>query len=175
MQNDYYKGFNWKDKSYLIYLRKFSNHPGRRKLRRFITNFFFPKGIGVISAYNAKFRIKTFDYIDQKIIFGKNYEPETLSLCYSLISARDVFIDIGSNFGLYAINIGTKPETQVVAIEPNPAIFNRLQDNMNLNQLDNVLLFNIAVGEKTICQVWCVRQLIIPAITRSLARPVNFI
>jgi FkbM family methyltransferase len=149
MKDFYYKGINLKDKIYLYYLRNLSFHPGRRKLRRYLTNHFFNNGIGVKSNFSAKFRVKTFDFIDQKIIFEGCYEPETLSLCYSLVGTKDIFLDVGSNFGLYAINLASKSGIQVIAIEPNPSIFYRLQNNKILNDFNNIFLINVAVGEKS--------------------------
>lgn len=148
MKLHYYTGISFKDRIYLFYLRKLSNHPGEKKLRRFITNHCFTKGIGVISNLHAKFKIKTFDYIDQELIFKGSYEPLTVELCNSLVDSDDIFIDVGSNFGLYAVNIACCKNCRVIAIEPNPVTFNRLLENKKFNKLDNLLLLNIAVGEK---------------------------
>jgi FkbM family methyltransferase len=142
-----YSGVNLKDKLYLFYLRKLSIHPGKRKLRRLITNSFFNKGIEVLSDHGAKFIIKTFDYIDQKLIFDGCYEPETLRLCCSLVDSKDIFVDVGSNFGLYAINIAKKTNSKVFAVEPNPHIFNILSRNRQINKLSNIVLINAAIGE----------------------------
>lgn len=59
-------------------------------------------------------------------------------------------IDVGSNIGLTVLlfkkYIGS--EGAIYAFEPDPKIFQYLKENIRLNNLKNVFLFNHAVGEK---------------------------
>lgn len=61
--------------------------------------------------------------------------------------AGDTIIDIGANFGSFTALASRKagPSGRVIAFEPNPEIFARLQRNVVMNGLANVDAFNAAV------------------------------
>ncbi len=76
-------------------------------------------------------------------------EEQFLSVLASSLREGDVFYDIGSNIGLYAIPVaklvGTKG--QVIAFEPQSGNYDRLQAHVQLNGLTNVRAFRKALGE----------------------------
>lgn len=57
-----------------------------------------------------------------------------------------VFIDIGANIGKYTVKVARQlgERGKVISIEPEPAIFNILKANVQLNRLTNVIPFNSA-------------------------------
>lgn len=57
-------------------------------------------------------------------------------------------IDAGANIGYYVLLESQKAD-KVYALEPNPNSFRILKRNVQLNKRKNVLLKNIAVGDKT--------------------------
>ena len=60
-----------------------------------------------------------------------------------------VFVDIGANIGYYALNAALLGAEKVIAIEPNPKILARLNDNIALNNLSsNISVHDVAVGDK---------------------------
>jgi FkbM family methyltransferase len=63
----------------------------------------------------------------------------------------DVFVDVGANSGIFtsfaAKRVG--PTGRVVAIEPMPALIERLRFNVAANGFANVAIFATAVGEET--------------------------
>jgi len=64
----------------------------------------------------------------------------------------DIVVDIGANLGRYTVIAEKKVrnEGSVISIEANPAIFNLLTKNIQLNELSNVIPLNYAVfSEKT--------------------------
>lgn len=64
----------------------------------------------------------------------------------------DIVVDIGANLGRYTVIAAKKVrnEGSVISIEANPAIFNLLTKNIQLNELSNVIPLNYAVfSEKT--------------------------
>jgi FkbM family methyltransferase len=65
------------------------------------------------------------------------------------LPAGGTFIDVGSNFGLYALHAARKvgPAGKVLAIEPNTRIVQRLRFNIASNSLTNVAVEDVAVGE----------------------------
>ena len=92
-----------------------------------------------------------------KVYFERN---ENLEINYlkKNIPSNSWFIDIGSNIGLYTLNIlnlnKNKRKINVLSIEPNKIIFERLKENISLLKKKNKYvnnkfkLFNSAVGEK---------------------------
>jgi FkbM family methyltransferase len=64
----------------------------------------------------------------------------------------DIVVDIGANLGRYTVIAAKKVrnEGSVISIEANPAIFDLLTKNIQLNELSNVIPLNYAVfSEKT--------------------------
>ena len=64
----------------------------------------------------------------------------------------DIVVDIGANLGRYTVIAAKKVrnEGRVISIEANPAIFDLLTKNIQLNELTNVIALNYAVfSEKT--------------------------
>lgn len=65
---------------------------------------------------------------------GFRYEPEVECLLRGLRTLEFNFLDVGANIGYWSILVsGMFPERQVIAVEPNPAIFAGLCRNANLN------------------------------------------
>jgi FkbM family methyltransferase len=60
----------------------------------------------------------------------------------------DTVIDVGANFGAFTIAASRKvgDSGRVFSYEPNPFVFERLQQNIRLNGCRNVTAFNEAVG-----------------------------
>ena len=65
------------------------------------------------------------------------------------LPAGGSFIDVGANFGLYALHAAHKvgPTGKVLAIEPNTRMAQRLRFNIASNTLSNVAVEDVAVGE----------------------------
>lgn len=59
-------------------------------------------------------------------------------------------IDIGAGFGDFAIYAATQfPNAIVLAFEPNPHLFQLLQDNVRLNKVGNIHIFQRAIFHKS--------------------------
>jgi FkbM family methyltransferase len=76
-------------------------------------------------------------------------ERETLDLLEGFLRAGDVVYDVGANVGLYSNLMGTLVGNQgkVVAFEPDARSYRRLEENLALNGLSNVMAFRLALGE----------------------------
>ncbi len=63
------------------------------------------------------------------------------------INKGDIVFDIGASIGWYACKISkfVGDEGKIIAIEPNPKLFNFLMKNINLNNLNNIKPLNIGV------------------------------
>jgi FkbM family methyltransferase len=79
------------------------------------------------------------------------HEPGTSRTLRFFFERAATFVDVGANCGLYSI-LGPlwNPKLQVVAFEPVPAIFEGLQRNVRLNQLEScVHCENLALSSQS--------------------------
>jgi FkbM family methyltransferase len=67
-----------------------------------------------------------------------------------LLRSGDIIFDVGANVGSHAIPLAKSlgSATQVHAFEPHPRIFGYLKANAALNRLDNLHLYNLALGHQ---------------------------
>lgn len=80
--------------------------------------------------------------------FGLAEWQESLFLLRYL-NASDIFLDIGANHGHYTLLASAISKSKVYAIEPVPATFKQLQNNVKLNNLHNqVTLLNIGFSNE---------------------------
>lgn len=81
------------------------------------------------------------DWISNQVFWRgwSGYEPETAPLFFDLARRASVTLDVGAYVGYFSLLAGhANPEGRVFAFEPMPAIFQRLEQNIRLNQLTNV-------------------------------------
>ena len=65
------------------------------------------------------------------------------------LNANDLFIDIGANVGHYSLLAAGVCKANVIAFEPIPSTFFKLEENVKLNALSkNVTCHNIGIGEE---------------------------
>jgi len=67
---------------------------------------------------------------------------------YKYLYDYPVVVDLGANIGTFSMWIYDKAE-KIYAVEPVPAIFNYLQQNVINNQLDKIKTFNFAIGSSS--------------------------
>jgi FkbM family methyltransferase len=77
----------------------------------------------------------------------RGYEPETAYLFFWLAQRAATTINVGAYVGYYSVMAAlANPAGSVVAIEPYPPTFERLQRNVTLNRAANVVCRNVAAG-----------------------------
>ena len=140
---------------------------GRGLLRKILI-YFIETIINTIKFNKAKplfvtnfYDFKIYYYADKqtgtKLYFSRN-ETKEINFIKKKIENNSWFIDIGSNIGLYSLNISnlnTKyKKIKTFSIEPNPIVYHRLKKNYQLlvsqNKFvkNNFLLKNLAIGDK---------------------------
>ena len=98
-----------------------------------------------------------FDYMsDVKMAFG-NYNKKEINFIKQYMTTNSTFVDIGSNFGFYTMNIADIfPKTnffKILSIDANPLMIERQRDNIELlnkakNGIkDKILLENYALSD----------------------------
>lgn len=97
----------------------------------------FPKNVGVNYSSNIFW------------IGVRGYEPDTWQVIKHFLHESTVFIDVGSNIGIYSILARKiRPDLTILSYEPVPSIFKKsiALHNSNGCSIENV--FNIAIGEE---------------------------
>jgi FkbM family methyltransferase len=75
------------------------------------------------------------------------HEFSDMAFVLHFLRPGDLFIDIGANVGTYTVLAAKVVDARVIAIEPVPATFDRLRDNIQINRLHSVVRAeNVAVG-----------------------------
>ncbi|WP_438968734.1 FkbM family methyltransferase [Nonlabens sp.] len=98
---------------------------------------------------NKNIKIKLYaDSILSKLILD-GFEQKELDFLKVNLSTGDTFIDIGSNIGLFSLvasevvgNTG-----KVIAFEPNPKTYSRLLENIKLNDIKNIITYNLGLSD----------------------------
>ena len=80
---------------------------------------------------------------------GNEWEPHItkfVELFYKDFNTKNI-IDIGANFGYHTLFFSRLCAENVFAFEPQLQNFNLLKDNVELNKIQNVVLYNYACGD----------------------------
>lgn len=90
------------------------------------------------------------DCILSEVIFKEKFEVDEIAFVRKFLRKGDVFVDIGSNIGLFSLIAGktVQNEGKVLAVEPYSKSFNRLNENIELNDLSNVIPVKLAVSNE---------------------------
>jgi FkbM family methyltransferase len=109
-----------------------------------------------VEALGARLRLHPFRNVcEKRVLFTPQYfDPREREILASRIAAKQdgfVFVDIGANVGAYALFVAAQAGSgaRVLAIEPQPAIFERLVTNIRLNPFGTVKAVDCAVADKS--------------------------
>src|ERR1043165_1953864 len=75
-------------------------------------------------------------------------DQHIIGALFERVTSGDTYWDIGASIGLYSVLLAKAvgEKGAVVAFEPEPRSFQRLEQNVALNRLNNVRLFRNALG-----------------------------
>ncbi|ELR99204.1 FkbM family methyltransferase [Gloeocapsa sp. PCC 73106] len=92
-------------------------------------------------ASGLKFQVDLGDRLGADVYYGYYQEYFDAQLLLSLIHPGATVLDIGANFGYYALSAGTKvgKDGLVLAFEPNPEAYELLERNTQINQLESIV------------------------------------
>jgi FkbM family methyltransferase len=102
--------------------------------------------------HGYRMRLDTRDYHQRgAFFFGRLLDMDLQLLVAALLRKGETFIDVGANIGmvtmLAARLVGT--DGHVIAIEPNPDVFEELTWHVQSNGLDRVAAQRVALGKET--------------------------
>jgi FkbM family methyltransferase len=105
-----------------------------------------------IDAFGAKMRLYPYRNVcEKRILFTPQFfDPEELAVLKTHMGNGFVFLDIGANIGGYSLFVAAHagPSARIIAIEPQPDIYERLVFNLRLNSFPSVKALACAVADK---------------------------
>jgi FkbM family methyltransferase len=103
-------------------------------------------------ALGARMRLYPYRNVcEKRILFTPQFfDPQELAVLKSRLTEGFVFLDIGANIGGYSLFVAAHagPTARVLAIEPQPDIYERLVFNLRLNHFPSVKAVACAVADK---------------------------
>ena len=97
---------------------------------------------------SARFHVSSYgEYVRVKSLSG---EREVIGNLLKQIFPGDIIMDVGANIGTHTILFFKKSKRigKLISIEPNRQSSGRLNENILLNQLENVQVFDGGLGSK---------------------------
>lgn len=90
------------------------------------------------------------DWIQECIYFLGDYEKAEMEILKLFLKKDNTFIDIGANIGIYTLNASKLIGENgiVISFEPFTRNHNTLVNHISLNNLQNIKVEKLAVGEK---------------------------
>lgn len=105
-----------------------------------------------VDALGARMRLYPAHNVSEKnLLFTPHlFDPEERDMLNRHIRDGFVFIDIGANVGGYALFVAAQagPNARILAIEPQPEIFERLEFNIRQNPFSTVKALECAITDK---------------------------
>ncbi|WP_112664549.1 FkbM family methyltransferase [Microvirga flavescens] len=105
-----------------------------------------------VEALGAKMRIYPYRNVcEKKILFTPQFfDPQERAVLESRIKEGFTFVDIGANVGGYTLFVAARAgnKAKIVAIEPQPDIFDRLTYNISQNPFGTVKAIACAIADK---------------------------
>jgi FkbM family methyltransferase len=105
-----------------------------------------------IETLGARMRLHPYNNVSEKrVLFTPQFfDPEELRILRSRLRDGFTFIDVGANIGGYALCVASfaGPTARVLAVEPQPDVFDRLTYNIGLNPYGTVKAVACAIADK---------------------------
>ena len=136
-----------KKKIYSYRLFKFINH----KLIIFFTTFFINDKIKLKSFKEYKLILDISEYTSWLYYFRDQQNINDKEIIKNILNTESNVIDIGSNIGYYSIFFSTIIKNgKIFSFEPEKNNYNKLIQNINLNNVNNIQVFNYALSDTNI-------------------------
>jgi len=100
--------------------------------------------------FGSKLATTSWDILGRHVHYFGVWEPNLTYWIRSRLKPGDVFIDVGANVGYHSVLASelVGGSGKVVAVEPAPAIFSILEENLRLNHAANVRAVNCAAWDR---------------------------
>ncbi|SFL35877.1 FkbM family methyltransferase [Methylorubrum salsuginis] len=105
-----------------------------------------------VERYGARMRLHPYNNnCEKKVLFTPQFfDSEERAILKARLSDDAVFLDVGANIGAYALFVAalTGPRARILAVEPQPDVFDRLTYNIAQNPFGTVKAIACAVADR---------------------------
>ncbi len=105
-----------------------------------------------IETFGARLRLyPDANVCEKRVLFTPQYfDPVERDTLAAAVRDDFVFVDIGANVGVYSLFVAALggPRTRILAVEPQPEVFERLTQNISLNPFGSIKAVACAVADK---------------------------
>ncbi len=105
-----------------------------------------------VESLGARMRLYPYNNVcEKRILFTPQYfDPAELAFLEGRITPDFTFVDLGANVGAYSLFVAarTGPHARIVAVEPQPELFERLVYNIRQNPFSTVKALECAVADR---------------------------
>ena len=107
------------------------------------------RSLVVSDALGVQMELDPRECVDGNLLFCPQlYDYKEISFLLSVLDPDDVFVDVGSHIGFYSLMASKRiVDGRIIAIEANPATYNRLLANIGYNKA-NIEAINIGVSDQ---------------------------
>ena len=82
------------------------------------------------------------------LTIDRMHEPVGTEILVSILRENMTIVDIGANIGYFVMQEASRQKyKQILAIEPNPASFSLLQQNIERNHFENIRALHLAISD----------------------------
>lgn len=110
----------------------------------------FQSSDSIIFSLSDTLKIKLFQQSAISELIYNGFEETEIQFLKDTLKEGDYFLDIGANIGLFSLFAAEKvgPSGKVIAFEPAPDTFQKLTENVQINNFTNVELHNLGVSDQ---------------------------
>ncbi len=105
-----------------------------------------------VERYGARMRLHPYNNnCEKKVLFTPQFfDSQERAILKARLSDDAVFLDVGANVGAYALFVAalTGPRARILAVEPQPDVFDRLTYNIGQNPFGTVKAIACAVADR---------------------------
>jgi FkbM family methyltransferase len=95
---------------------------------------------------DLKILVNPCSFIEWEIFFFAYYEKHVIDIIKKYLKPGVVFVDVGANIGCHSL-VASKIASKVIAVEPEPNVRNRLIENIKLNSIKNIIVYDYAISD----------------------------
>lgn len=109
------------------------------------------KGTVTTTIDGIRYRLDLNEMIDSNLNLLGGHEPRTMATVRRLVGPGDIALDVGANAGYYALVLAqiVGNSGSVIAFEPTEWAFDKLVENIGLNEFQNIRVEKVALSDST--------------------------
>lgn len=149
-----YTGINLVNEAVLFYGTRLPYHPGKWRVVEFLTGALGLRGYYrgksfTVRRHRLAWELHPDCLVQRALYYLACYEVKETEWIRSRARPGWVFFDVGANFGYYSLLVSrfSGPDARVYAFEPLPQNYDLLNRNRDLNRLDGLKTFKLALSD----------------------------